>query len=285
MWTQKVIKSKTLNMNKGESVSTGILYLDRLNVPEADHSGRTGYYVSVQSTNAKKGGEAYYCVSTTGNVYNDADYSIANVSGNGWLFNKKDNAVTGELMASYVGTYAETWIDFDYDVCHDEYYNFVGFGDTCDYSEIYVDEEGLYNFKIDTTGKAKFTVYSMTRKNGKWTQKALGSQTVKDVNGPTGATLKKDVLLTATNENVRYFVLMQALDTKKNPEVYYNVSATTTAAASNADALAMPETDALNVTAALSFGTFDADALADASAASLADLDGKSGWLNAATLA
>ena len=277
VWTQKVIKSKTLNMNKGESVSTGILYLDRLNVPEADHSGRTGYYVSVQSTNAKKGGEAYYCVSTTGNVYNDADYSIANVSGNGWLFNKKDNAVNGELMASYVGTYAETWIDFDYDVCHDEYYNFVGFGDTCDYSEIYVDEEGLYNFKIDTTGKAKFTVYSMTRKNGKWTQKVLGSQTISDVNGAKGATLKKDVKLSTTNDDLRYFVSMQATDTKKSPEVYYNVMSFLTAV-SVADALAMPETDSLGISDSLSLGQYDTDVLAGTYLDSASDkLFGESG--------
>ena len=285
VWTQTEIKSKTLNLKSANSVSTGILYLNRLNVPEADKNGRTGYYVSVQSTNAKKGGEAYYSVTTTGDLYEDADVSVENVSGNGWMFNKKGNAVNEELEKTNVSEAAQSEIVLDDGVDHGKYANFVGFGDEYDYAELIVESDGLYNFRFDTTGKAKFTVYSMTRKNGKWTQKALGSQTVKDVNGTTGATLKKDVLLTATNENVRYFVLMQALDTKKNPEVYYNVSATTTAAASNADALAMPETDALNVTAALSFGTFDADALADASAASLADLDGKSGWLNAATLA
>ena len=176
---------------------------------------------------------------------------------------KKDNAVN-ELMGSYVGTYAETWIDFDYDVYHDDYYNFVGFGDTCDYSEIYVDEEGLYNFKIDTTGKAKFTVYSMTRKNGKWTQKALGSLTISDVNGATGATLKKDVKLSATNDDLRYFVSMQATDTKKSPEVYYNVMSFPTAVL-EADALSMP-TNA------------DALTMPDAAAASFSELDDKSGW-------
>ena len=285
VWTQKEIKSKTLDLKKGGSVSTGVLYLDRLNVPAEDINGRTGYYVSVQSTNAKKGGEAYYCVSTTGNVFNDADYSVENVSGNGWLFNKKDNAVNGELMVSYVGTYAETWIDFDYDVYHDDYYNFVGFGDTYDYAEIHVSEEGLYNFKINTTGKAKFTVYSMTRKNGKWTQKVLGSQTINDVNGATGATLKKDVKLTVTNEDVRYFVSMQSTDTKKSPEVYYNVMSFPTAV-SVSDALRMPETsDALAMSDGLSLGQDGVDALADASASALADQDDKTGWLNIGKLA
>jgi len=263
VWTQKEIKSKTLNLNKGESVSTGILYLDRLDVPEADHNGRTGYYVSVQSTDAKKGGEAYYCVSTTGSVYADGDNGW-----NNWLYDKKDNAVN-EVMGSYVGTYAETWIDFDYDVYHDDYYNFIGFGDACDYSEIYVDEEGLYNFKIDTTGKAKFTVYSMTRKNGKWTQKVLGSQTITDVNGASGATLKKDVKLSATTDDLRYFVSMQAADTKKSPEVYYNVMSFPTAVM-EADALSLPA---------------DALSMPESAAVPFSELDGKDGWQNIAKLA
>ena len=43
--------------------------------------------------------------------------------------------------------------------------------------------------------------------------------------------------------------------------------------------LAMPETsDALGISDALSFGGYDADALASASTASLADLNDKSAW-------
>ena len=122
------------------------------------------YFFRVDSGDVKKS-TGYSVQVTDSTFYTDGDNGW-----NNWLYDKKDNAVN-EVMGSYVGTYAETWIDFDYDVYHDEYYNFVGFGDTCDYSEIYVDEEGLYNFKIDTTGKAKFTVYSMTRNSkGKWTQ-------------------------------------------------------------------------------------------------------------------
>ena len=124
----------------------------------------------------------------------------------------------------------------------------------------------------------------MTRKNGKWTQKVLGSQTISDVNGATGATLKKDVKLSTTNDDLRYFVSMQATDTKKSPEVYYNVMSFPTAV-SVADALAMPETDALGISDGLNFGQYDSDVLADASASAFADLDDKSGWMNIASLA
>ena len=48
----------------------------------------------------------------------------------------------------------------------------------------------------------------------------------------------------------------------------------------------MPETsDELAMSDALSFGQYDADVLADASASSLAELDANSGWLNIASLA
>jgi len=233
------------------------------------------YYLSMECTDAAKGGSAYYDISVSPN---SVFFDSSDNGENNWLYDKKENAVN-ELMGSYVGTYSETWIDFDYDVYHYDYYNFVGYGDTCDYSEIYVDEEGLYNFKIDTTGKAKFTVYSLTRNSkGKWTQKALGSQTIKDVNGATGVTLKKDVKLSATNDDLRYFVSMQANDTKKSPGVYYNVMSFPTAV-SEAAALAMPKTDSLGMTDSLSFGQHNTDAIAGASfTSSLADLDDKSGW-------
>ena len=66
--------------------------------------------------------------------------------------------------------------------------------------------------------------------------------------------------------------------------MFYNVTATLEASA--ADMPAMPETyDAMNLTDSPSFGQFDADMLADASASFLAELNKQSGWLNAANLA
>ena len=54
--------------------------------------------------------------------------------------------------------------------------------------------------------------------------------------------------------------------------------------AGSASGLAMPETDTLAMTDALSFGQ-NADALADVSASSLAELDDKSAWQNIVSLA
>jgi hypothetical protein len=78
---------------------------------------------------------------------------------------------------------------------------------------------------------------------------------------------------------------MTATKTTANTKgsVFYKVTATLTP--QNESSFAMPETaDALAMTDSLSFGQYNVDALADASASSLADLDDKSAW-QALTLA
>ena len=77
---------------------------------------------------------------------------------------------------------------------------------------------------------------------------------------------------------------MQSVGATKGASVYYNVWATMTPLP-EASALAMPETDNLGISDALSFGQYDADVLADASASSLVELDDKSNWQNIASLA
>ena len=79
-----------------------------------------------------------------------------------------------------------------------------------------------------------------------------------------------------------YYVSMTAAKTTANAKgsVFYNVSAALTP--QNASSLAMPETSSVSSSLAmpdaLSFGGYDADLLADASASALAELDGKAAW-------
>ena len=77
-----------------------------------------------------------------------------------------------------------------------------------------------------------------------------------------------------------YYISMTAKNTKANDKgcTFYNVTATFTASASAS--LAMPETDNLAITDALSFASLDSDALASASASALSELDDKSAWKN-----
>ena len=89
-----------------------------------------------------------------------------------------------------------------------------------------------------------------------------------------------------------YYISMTAKSTKANDKgsVFYNVTSNAVLSECVSSALAMPEmelasSDSLGISDALSFGGYDTDALADASASALADLDDKTGWLNIASLA
>jgi len=78
-----------------------------------------------------------------------------------------------------------------------------------------------------------------------------------------------------------YYVSVTAKNTKANEKggAFYNVTATFNASGSAASSLAMPEiSDSLAITDALGFASLDSDALASASASSLAELDDKTGW-------
>ena len=274
-WTAKAIKTKTLTVKKGETegnVATDTLLLDRLAIPDADKNGVTGYYVAVQSTNAKTGagGNAYYNVTATGLLYEDAD-----LGANSWLYDKKANAVNSDenlnLEANMeLSSGDELFLDKD-GVAEEGWSNFVGFGDAADYAAFTVAESGTYQFVFSTTGKAKFSVYSLTdAKGGKKTQKALATQTVKVAT--EGAQLKKGIVLEA---GVTYYVSMEATDAKKGAEVYYNVTANLTSAA-NSSAL----DQAL-------FASQSVDSFADASAF-IADsqlVDDKQAWQSVAALA
>ena len=104
-----------------------------------------------------------------------------------------------------------------------------------------------------------------------------GSPTGGDTYQATTKTLK----LTAGT----YYFSMESTNADKGGDAYYSVyvnSFTRTARSRESDALTMPETDSRSVADSLSFGRYDADALADTSAASLAELDGKSAWQNLA---
>ena len=102
-----------------------------------------------------------------------------------------------------------------------------------------------------------------------------GSPTGGDTYQATTKTLK----LTAGT----YYFSMESTNADKGGDAYYSVYVNSFNGASREyDALTMPETDSRSIADSLSFGRYDADALADASAASLAELDGKAVWQNLA---
>ena len=307
-YTEKKLQTTALKLDK----TTGLYKIDTAacKLPANNSDGQTGvYYISVQSTNAKTGGEAYYNVtvnSSASTFYVDSDDGT-----NGWLYNKKTDAAnyntslkSNDIVSGAnpicleAGTF-EAMVNIDgNDVTFN---NFVGFGDEYDYAEIKLTSAGTLAFSVDAFSKCsvknasqnlKFTVYSLTKvvrgEKVTWTQKSLASGTI-TIDRKAGyvedATLKKAIAIRdATSDDVKYFVSVQSVGSKNGAEVFYNVTATFTPEGSDGAALAMPETAALSLTDDLSFGQYaaESDALAGAAASSLAELDEVSVWQNLA---
>ena len=153
-------------------------------------------------------------------------------------------------------------------------------------------EQGKLTFTVTATEGATFEVWTLA--NGKL--KSLGKTKLKL--GKEQTTCTGNISGLSLEVGTEYYVSMTAAKTTANTKgsVFYSVSATLTPqnesslampeTSSVASALAMPETsDSLAMTDSLSFGQYNVDALADASASALADLDDKSGWLNISSLA
>ena len=297
-YTEKKLQTTALKLDK----ATGLYKIDTAacKLPANNPDGTSGvYYISVQSTNAKTGGAAYYNVSVNkaaSTFYVDADDGTNNE-----LYNKKTDAanyntnlksndiVSGANPISLeIGTF-EAMVNVDGK--NVTFNNFVGFGDEYDYAELKLASAGTLTFTVDAYSKCsvknasqnlKFTVYSLTKvvKGEKvtWSQKSLASGTItvdRKVGHVEGAQIRKAVAVkAATSEDVKYFVSVQSVGAKNGAEVFYNVMATFTPEGSEGAALTMPETDELSLTDTLSFGQYDTDALAGASASTLAELDG-----------
>ena len=274
-WVRKEIKSLTLSPKKGE-LSTGDLRLKRL----VGETG-TGYYISARSTDAKSGGMAWYKVSIESTVC-ASDFGTNDTL----LMDKK--TVNPDLRTTAVSGSGKT-VDMEVSREGDSvkvekkaygktYNSFVGFGDEIDYAEITFDAAGACSFSIDMYGtekaSAKFTVYSLTRSDSSkaWTKKSLATKTIKfaGVDHVDGVQIEGVRIGAATGGNGRYFVSMQAAnDAAKKGEVYYRTVASISSV-KTASALAMPETasvaSALAMPDSLSFGQYDTDVLAGASA-------------------
>ena len=285
-WVQKTLQTTPLSLKKnqetGEAPSKKKLLLDRL----ADATGKdtnnvTGYYVSVQSTNASKGGSASYNVTATATVYSDADLGKNNFDSKTKTVKDvvKDNAVTltaGEKL-QLDGVLGGDDVAID---DHGDYTNFVGTGDVSDIVRIDAVAGTKVSLKVTATDAVSLVVYGL-QKNG--TLKAL--KTVKSKNNV--AELNDFELKAKSAPGGEFFLGVTSTNAKKGSAAFYNVDVinvsgqdTVPLAASVADALSMPETDNLGISDALSFGNYGADALAGASASALAELDDKSAWQN-----
>ncbi len=239
------------------------------------------YYISVQSTNAKKGKEAYYNVSLNANsvFYEDGDSGMNDFDSKTKTVKDavKDNAVTltaGEKL-QLDGMLGGDDVAID---DHGVYTNFVGTGDVSDVVRINAVAGTKLSLKVTATDAVSLVVYGL-QKNG--TLKAL--KTVKSKNNV--AELVNFELKAKSAPGGQFFLGVNSTNAKKGSEAYYYMDVVSVSG-QESSSLAMPETDSLGISDALSFGGYDTDAFADASAASgLAELDGKSSWQNLGLLA
>ena len=271
------------------------------------------YYCSVESTNAKKGGNADYTITLNGD--SSVFYVDADDGANNWLYTKKDglNRTLHDSDAIVIHS-GMTSIRLDRDKPDIEgTENFVGYGDEADYLKIKLESDAVLSFTTTATDACKFVIYSLTEStdkkgNAKYSVKALQTTKLSRPKGATEYAATTKVLSLAAGD---YYISMQSTNAKKGGAAYYHVSLNKAecsglpdggiaqAAISDAQdacaldmpetasvssSLAVPETDTLGISNALSFGSYDTDALADAEASAFADLDDKTGWLNIATL-
>ena len=271
----KSVTSATLKSKNGAQVSK----LTKAQLLEV--SDKYDYFVSMECKDAGKGGSAYYNVDI--NTVATRFFDSYDPGENNWLYDKKHKAYNDDanLRSTTISGSGDQEIFLDNNLIFDpSFSNYVGYQDPADYGKIVLTERGSVSFKIMALADVTFEIWQKTRdKKGNPTVTSLQKKTaVKVKDYSVGASATTEALILDAGE---YYVSVTAKSTKANEKgsAFYNVTAMFSASGSVSDSLAMPElSDSLAITDSLNLGQFGANALADISAASLAELDGKSAW-------
>ena len=202
-YTAKAVQTATLKKNKqtGEyEATTKALMAYALEE----------FYVSVESTNANKGGEAYYNVTV-----NKAD-SV--------FFTKGDNSDDRENM-EWMGP------DGDVDTSLAQlktgkinqvlYTDWVGFGDVVDYKRIRVAATMKLTFTVEATDAARFALCSLTEKHEEYSLKTLLSGSLSKSKSSGGKYVaQKEIVLQAGD----YYLRVESTSANKGGSADYTVS-------------------------------------------------------------
>ena len=163
------------------------------------------YYVAMESTNAKSGGDADYSIAVSENTrfYPEPDAT------DNWTDMKTmgaDGAVgnLGKVDAADV-LEADGW---------------VGFGDAIDYAAFTLDTAASLAFDLNATDAAKFTVYQLNESESK----GIKTYSLKSLQSTT---LKKNVTATTKNlllEAGTYYVAMESTNAKSGGDAGYSIA-------------------------------------------------------------
>ncbi|MDR0933311.1 MAG: fibronectin type III domain-containing protein [Victivallales bacterium] len=150
------------------------------------------YYISVQSSNAKKGGNASYSVRLNNSTAfftrgDNSDDSIGQLKSNRWI----------AVSASPISLIADEW---------------VGFSDEFDYRAITLDYAGKYSFDLSSSDATKLTIWSM-QPSGKL-------KSVKKISAKAGQSVSIANLLLSAGT---YYISVQSSNAKKGGNASYSV--------------------------------------------------------------
>ena len=264
LWKQKIgaagnptkVTSKSLPAKSGAYTdATAEKFLD---------TSKYVYYVSMESTDAAKGGTAHYNVSVKSAVFFDPDGDKVNkyVYSNKKLNKNLDKFRTNELTVS--AEPQELFLDSN-EIRQEGFSNFVGYNDKADYAKFSVASNGDVTFTIETTGTGTGTFAVWRNNAARKKLEALGKVEIK-ADQKTGT-----LTLSGLKSGEEYYISMTAKSTKANASgsVFYNVMAIAELSGSESSALAMPET--ASVASALSMP--ETDSLADSLAMSADSLN------------
>ena len=205
-YSVKSLQATTLK----KTMETGIYYTAQTK-PILLESGE--YYLSMESTNAAKGGSAYYNVTLEpeNNTYflkgdNSDDWTDVKTAG-------PDGAVgdAGTLNADTESVIADGW---------------VGFGDAVDYRKITVESAAKLSFAVEAAAPVKFTVWKLNSKTDKkgttWSLKSLQSVKISKADG-TGKFTTETASLFLKNAG-EYYLSVESPDAAKGADADYTVA-------------------------------------------------------------
>ena len=188
--------------------------------------GAGDYYICMQSTNAKKGGGAYYNVYLNEAGCGELPEPLSNSlvaspdADNGWnnfVYDKKYGSNPDVMYGETTDIKEGQEIYFDNNIPQGNWHNFVGYGDEYDYARIRMNKAGQVSFSISATDPVKFSVYRLREnyKTGGYELTAVSSGSLQKA----GTMTTKALMLEAGE----YFVSMQSTTAKKGGAAYYNV--------------------------------------------------------------
>ena len=168
------------------------------------------YYVSMQATDASKGG---------------ASYTLSLNNEESVFFTEGDNCDDWTDLKTEGASGAVGYVGYLSEYCEELTSGWVGFGDAVDYAGFTLDSAGKVSFSLDATDAATFTIYRLVQaKNGAYSLTALQTSALKfDKASGLYVATTKGLLLDAGE----YYFAVQSTNAPQGGGAYYNVNLNT----------------------------------------------------------